>query len=66
MLECLREGLNSIGEMVQRMYAGIEPSLTGAAALAVFAQLQFLAEKGTVVTKKPGPFAMDQEFTLAG
>ena len=65
-LECLREGLNSIGEMVQRMYAGIEPSLTGAAALAVFAQLQFLAEKGTVVTKKPGPFAMDQEFTLAG
>ena len=64
-LECLREGVNSIGEMVSRMYSGIEPSLAGAAALAVLAQLEFLAEKGTVVAKKPGPLAMDQQFALA-
>jgi glyoxylase-like metal-dependent hydrolase (beta-lactamase superfamily II) len=64
-IDCLRSGLVSIGEMVPRIYSGIEPSLSRAAALAVFAQLEFLAEKGTVVTRKPGPLAMDQEFELA-
>ncbi|MBI4724759.1 MAG: MBL fold metallo-hydrolase [Rhodomicrobium sp.] len=65
-LDCLRGGLNTIKEMVPRIYSGIEPSLSGAAALAVFAQIEFLAEKGTVTTRKPGPLAMDQEFVLAG
>lgn len=65
-VDCLRTGHRSIGEMVQRIYNGLEPSLSGAAAMAVFAQLQFMAEKGTVVTQKPGPLAMDQEFALAG
>ncbi|MGO9171888.1 MAG: MBL fold metallo-hydrolase [Rhodomicrobium sp.] len=64
--ECLRGGVGSIAGMVPRMYSGLNPSLSGAAALAVFAQLEFMAEKGTVVTKKPGPLAMDQEFALAG
>ncbi len=64
-IECLRGGLGSIGEMVARIYSGIEPSLSGAAALAVFAQLEYMAEKGTVTTRKPGPLAMDQEFALA-
>jgi glyoxylase-like metal-dependent hydrolase (beta-lactamase superfamily II) len=65
-IECLRGGFGSVAGMVPRMYSGIEPSLLGAAALAVFAQLQFMAEKGTVVTRKPGPLAIDQEFALAG
>ena len=55
-----------IARMVPRMYSGIEPSLIGAAALAVFAQLEFMAEKGTVIMLKPGPLAMDQEFALPG
>jgi glyoxylase-like metal-dependent hydrolase (beta-lactamase superfamily II) len=64
-IECLRSGLVSIGEMVSRIYSGIDPSLSRAAALAVLAQLEFLAEKGAVVTRKPGPLAIDQEFELA-
>ncbi len=65
-LECLRAGLASIARMVPRMYNGIEPSLTGAAALAVLAQLEFMAEKGTVIMLKPGPLTLDQEFALPG
>jgi glyoxylase-like metal-dependent hydrolase (beta-lactamase superfamily II) len=65
-LECLRTGLASIAGMVSRMYNGIEPSLTGAASLAVLAQLEFMAEKGTVIMLKPGPLTMDQEFALPG
>jgi len=64
-LECLRDGIATIGEMVPRMYRGLEPALTTAAAMAVFAQLEFLAEKGAIVTRKPGAAAMDQEFALA-
>ncbi len=64
-MECLRAGHRTIAEMMPRMYAGIDPALSGAAALAIFAQLEFLAEKGAIVTRKPGPLAMDQEFALA-
>ena len=39
--------------------------LAGAAALAVFAHLEYMAEKGTVTARKPGPLTMDQEFALA-
>jgi glyoxylase-like metal-dependent hydrolase (beta-lactamase superfamily II) len=62
--ECLRDGITTIGEMVPRMYNGIEPALAGAAAMAVFAQLEYMAEKGMVATREPGPLAMDREFTL--
>jgi glyoxylase-like metal-dependent hydrolase (beta-lactamase superfamily II) len=65
-LECLRAGIGSIAGMVPRIYAGIEPSLAGAAALSVFAQLEYMAGAGKVVTRKPGPLAMDQEFALPG
>ena len=63
-VECLRAGLATIGEMVPRIYNGLDPSLKGAASMAVFAQLEYLAEKGMVRTRKPGPLAMDQEFAL--
>jgi glyoxylase-like metal-dependent hydrolase (beta-lactamase superfamily II) len=62
--ECLRRGITSIGGMVTRMYGGIEPSLTRAASLSVLAQLEFLAEKGAVTARKPGPLSLDQEFEL--
>jgi hypothetical protein len=50
--------------MVARMYKDIDPSLSRAAALAVLAQLEFLAEKGAIITRTPGPLAIDQEFEL--
>jgi glyoxylase-like metal-dependent hydrolase (beta-lactamase superfamily II) len=62
--ECLRAGINSIAGMVPRMYNGIEPSLTGAAMMAVLAQIEFMTEKGSVIMLKPGPLTMDQEFAL--
>ncbi len=65
-LECIRAGFASIARMVPRIYAGIEPGLTGAASLAVLAQLEYLAEKGAVIMLKPGPLSMDQEFALPG
>ena len=64
-IDCLRSGLVSIGEIVPRIYSSLEPALSRAAALAVFAQLEFLVEKGIAVTRRPGPLAMDQEFELA-
>jgi glyoxylase-like metal-dependent hydrolase (beta-lactamase superfamily II) len=64
-LECLREGVATAGEMVPRMYPGLEPALARAAALSVLAQLEFLSEKGMIVTRKPGTVAMDQEYALA-
>jgi hypothetical protein len=51
--------------MVPRIYNGLDPSLSGAAALSVFAHLEYMAEKGTVMARKPGPLTMDQEFALA-
>jgi glyoxylase-like metal-dependent hydrolase (beta-lactamase superfamily II) len=65
-IECLRGGAVTVSGMVPRIYGGIDPSLLGAAALAVFAQLEFMTEKGTVIVRKPGPLAIDQEFALAG
>jgi glyoxylase-like metal-dependent hydrolase (beta-lactamase superfamily II) len=64
-MDCLRAGLTTIGELVPRIYSGIEPALSGAAAMAVFAQLEYLVEKGMVATRKPGPPSMDQEFALS-
>jgi glyoxylase-like metal-dependent hydrolase (beta-lactamase superfamily II) len=64
-MECLRDGLATIGEIVPRIYKGIEPSLLSAAGMAVFAQLEYLAEKGAIVMRKPGAMVMEQEFALA-
>jgi glyoxylase-like metal-dependent hydrolase (beta-lactamase superfamily II) len=65
-VECLRDGIGTVAGMVPRIYKDIEPSLSAAAALAVLAQLEFLAEKGTIVTRKPGGPSLDQEFALTG
>jgi hypothetical protein len=63
-IECLRQGYGTAAGMVPRIYAGIEPSLFRAAALSILAQLEFLAEKGAAVTKKPSVAAIDREFAL--
>ncbi len=63
--DCLRGGLHTISEMVTRIYAGLDPSLSRAAALSLYAQLEFMAEKGAIITQNGGPPAMDQQFLLA-
>ncbi len=63
--DALRAGLAAIPDMVSRIYVGLDPSLVGAAALSVFAHLEYMAEKGTVKARKPGSLTMDQEFALA-
>ena len=63
-VQCLRDGIGTIAGMVARIYKGIEPSLSAAAAMAISAQLEYLAEKGSVVTRNPGTPGMDQEFAL--
>ncbi len=63
-LECLQAGITTISEMVPRIYSGIEPALSGAAAMAVLAQLEYLIEKEIVGMREPGPLGLDREFTL--
>ena len=63
-LDSLRGGLTTIAAMVPRIYNGLDASLVGAAALSVFAHLEYMTEKGTVTPLKPGPFTIDQEFAL--
>ena len=38
--------------------------LVGVVVLAGFVHLEYMAEKGTVTARKPGPLTMDQEFAL--
>jgi hypothetical protein len=64
-VEALKQGLTAIGAMVPRIYNGLDPSLAGAASLAVLAHLEHMAEKGMVAALKPGPLGLDQEFALA-
>lgn len=63
-VEAMRAGVASIPEMVARIYEGLHPSLTRAASLSVFAHLEYMIEKGTVVARNPGPLALNQEFSL--
>jgi glyoxylase-like metal-dependent hydrolase (beta-lactamase superfamily II) len=64
-LEAMRAGLASIPAMVARIYDGLDPALTRAASLSVFAHLEYLIEKGMASASKPGPLSLDQEFSLA-
>ena len=63
-IDALRAGLTTIGEMVPRIYNGLDPSLVGAAALSVFAHLEYMTENGIATARMPGPLSMDQEFAL--
>ncbi|ADP70794.1 beta-lactamase domain-containing protein [Rhodomicrobium vannielii ATCC 17100] len=63
-LEALRAGATRIGDMVPRIYNGLEPALVPAAALSVFATLEHLVEKQLVAATRPGSLDMAQEFAL--
>jgi glyoxylase-like metal-dependent hydrolase (beta-lactamase superfamily II) len=63
-VEAMRAGLTSIPDMVARIYTGLDPSLTRAASLSVFAHLEYLVEKGMATALEPGSLALDQEFSL--
>jgi glyoxylase-like metal-dependent hydrolase (beta-lactamase superfamily II) len=55
-LECLRDGLETIDSIVPRIYEGLASSLHDAAAYSVFAHLKLLAETGRVSTdSEPEP-----------
>ncbi len=49
-LEALRDGPATIAGLTARVYAGLQPSLFGAAALNLFAHLEDLAQQGRVGT----------------
>jgi glyoxylase-like metal-dependent hydrolase (beta-lactamase superfamily II) len=63
-LECLRQGVTAIRDMVPRIYPGIEPALSGAAALSVFAQLEHMVEKKVAAVANGGVPAMSSDYVL--
>jgi glyoxylase-like metal-dependent hydrolase (beta-lactamase superfamily II) len=50
---CVDKGVTEIPAMVAAIYEGLSPALTMAAGLSVFAHLEDLVERGTVVTDGP-------------
>jgi glyoxylase-like metal-dependent hydrolase (beta-lactamase superfamily II) len=50
-LACLRDGIETIPEMVMRIYVGLDPSLRAAAGLSVFAHLEMLTKNGSTVAE---------------
>ncbi len=62
-MECLRQGLDTIDLIVPRIYGQLESALSGAAALAVFAQIELMLEKGIVQT--PGRPSLESRFAVA-
>ncbi len=63
-LDCLRDGADTIDSMIPRIYDGLESSLLGAAAYSVYAHLLFLIETGQVVAERPGDIR--SRFRLSG
>ncbi len=60
----LNAGDERIMEMVPPIYKGLPPSLHGAAALSVLAQLELLVEAGSVLCDAPAPL-LDSRYRLA-
>ena len=50
---CLEEGLESVPEIVAKIYPDLAPNLIGAAALSVLAHLELLSERGLVESDMP-------------
>ena len=63
-LSSLVEGEADIPTLVQRIYIGLDPRLTRAAGLSVFAHLEDLVMRGLVVTD--GPPSLDSLYRLRG
>jgi glyoxylase-like metal-dependent hydrolase (beta-lactamase superfamily II) len=52
-IERLRQGDRTIGEIVAVLYRGVDPRLTGAAGRSVLAHLEDLVERGIVAAEGP-------------
>jgi glyoxylase-like metal-dependent hydrolase (beta-lactamase superfamily II) len=64
-LDCLRDGLDTIPALVDKIYDGLEASLRKAAGYSVLAQLELLVETGRV-TCEPGPLpTLDSRYRPA-
>jgi len=63
-LSRLAEGKADIPTLVQRIYVGLDPRLTRAAGLSVFAHLEDLVTRGLIVTD--GPPSLDSIYRLRG
>ncbi|MDX2265809.1 MAG: MBL fold metallo-hydrolase [Hyphomicrobiales bacterium] len=59
-VDCLRAGLNTVRQIVPRIYAQLDDALHGAAALGVYAHIELLLETGRV--KSPDPLGMEARF----
>jgi glyoxylase-like metal-dependent hydrolase (beta-lactamase superfamily II) len=62
-LGCLRDGVQSIPEMVGRIYVGLDPRLRGAAGLSVLAHILKLHNEGRVIAR--GAPALAARFELS-
>jgi glyoxylase-like metal-dependent hydrolase (beta-lactamase superfamily II) len=64
-LECLREGLDTIDLIVPKIYDSLAASLRAAAAYSVLAHLELLAEAGRV-TAEPPPAGLRSRYSISG
>jgi glyoxylase-like metal-dependent hydrolase (beta-lactamase superfamily II) len=62
-LDCLRAGVGRIEEIVERLYAGLQPGLRRAAGRSVHAHLIDLVGRGIV--ESDGPPALDAHYRVA-
>jgi glyoxylase-like metal-dependent hydrolase (beta-lactamase superfamily II) len=62
--ECLRSGIETIDLIVPKIYGRLDSALSGAAALAVFAQIELMMEKGLVRTANCQPASLESRFAL--
>ena len=64
--DCVNDGLETIPQIVAKIYSGLDPKLSGAAALSVLAHLEHLTERGLVQPHgPPGPLAIQTPFSPA-
>jgi glyoxylase-like metal-dependent hydrolase (beta-lactamase superfamily II) len=64
LLHRLAKGETDIPTLVRAVYIGLDPRLTGAAALSTLAHLEDLVARGVVITN--GPVSIDGTYRLAG
>lgn len=63
-LEAMHDGLDTIREMVARIYADVDPRLHTPAAWSLLAHLLALEEAGRVRRRRPGESAIEDEWEL--
>jgi len=61
-LRCLRDGVDTVPEMVKRMYAHLPAKMHGAAARSVFAHVEHMAETGRIATD--GPATVEAKYRI--